>query len=35
MGSTEIETYNFQNQEITGKDTICLKRLKLKEKQDK
>ena len=32
MGSTEIGSKNFQNQEITGKDSIFSKQLKLKEK---
>ena len=26
---------NFQKEEITGKDSICSKKLKLKEKQEK
>ena len=36
IGSGQMGTWkNFQNQEITGKDSICSKQLKLKEKQEK
>ena len=36
IGSGQIGTRkNFQNEEITGKDSICSKQLNLKEKQEK